>query len=1655
MAQTGAVPAHLTLELLASLLAPPATTATDTSASGRQSLAAALAAELGASLVAAAPACLDEATAATASTAAQWLAGTLRQSRAPPVLEAWHDAVPLLVSSAAACASDAGVGARAPVRAALLLHDASGHPSPLVRRLALVSHLALAQRCLSDGASATAATAVVASLLACTFVRATAEPCDVPAATPAVARAPLKKVAAVVNTTTAAPTIVPPVAVAPLLHDDASLVDATATLLHSLLSSHCEEVDGRLAVLHGVMLACVTSGSAVLSLAGLDAEAEADVEGAHPPTASAAVTAAVASARASGTGLAPLSLPSAALLAGLFDRLRKSSALTQAASSCGDGGPAVLCQARRLSALAALLRSQVLPRLSPTAPLPLALQAVAPAHLQRVEAAGSARFGVAAAVCSALLSGPLTALLAAVSPLGESAALCDRLLLTLGSLVAAPLSPPVALARAVAFGADCAPPSGSETARATENAAWLQFVCGWAGSLPQPLCRLLLQTPSVHARAAPPPAESLPLLMAVAAAAGVTDVPQLHAYARSAPLAALAQLVRTLAQLHDRSVSDAVTEALASVLSARLLQLAGQQGGGGGGGSDGECAGAAAAEPRLWLGHMQRDTIPSDGGLHAHSPPVAACVTLSGALATAAHPAAAGSGALFGDAGDATVFDVAQPHAWAHAAGRLAAGTATAGDVSALLTSAVALASDPRAASAAADASAVALAAASASGTALDAGSVPLYTMLAALAQCVGAMVAPMAGLLPLSPSDQPQLSAALLGAARIVCALPSGAVRIAGLRALSGALFSGHLWARLAAAAEPSSGHDTQRAACGTAAGLLRAADAALSAVIGDDDGVGTPGCDAAVGAFASCVVPTLQWLVTAAEDCSRNDGGGNAGALALLRQLTAPSLDHADQSPAPPLLSLLQRLVLCGEHVSGVRTTHAAIDASEELADSPRQPAAFTTFDDATPTAVVRAAAAGVLARAFVAVACAGGDSTLLPSPQSAQPAPLSLNAFLPVGLLAEAVAAARAATRPAPRPGIPAVTRLMRQWQAAAALLTSAVCSMGSQSAAACTAIGRCLREAGALFDAAAAAPLPGCVRQYVEVAFGAWLAAVSSPRAGGAGHGPGAPSAGSLADALYRAVAGGAVPPTPDHDRRASFVPFGWSNATLLLTALTVAHELLPLTTMVLPPTAGDCGDVVDEAAAASRTGGQFAHQPTHALAPSLLRTLELVALVAATCQRTGVREAAQCCLLRLTPRPPGGGGDGRAYLNPLLAAVLSSLECDVEVRRTAACQPTVLRPETGVLLRHGSDAAMAALLYSLLPVDDGIAASEAAAPAPVVMRLVPGAPGHWDCASRAAVAGVSQGIATRLAARQEEAQRQLRYHRHRHAGDDEEDEAGDASDGNGDDTESTTRTSGRSLRRAQAAAAHVYRAVVTSRTPPSALAAALPRLHLRQSKAGGSVAVTTGADAAPPPPPPGRAGLVRHRLTLVASLLRKPTNLGAVLRAAEALAPRDADGDGGGGLTVTTAVPLSSLLADADVTRASVGASKRLADAGALRLVTPHALPAFLDAAARGGARVVALELTTGSVPLPDYRFLAATAAAAEESDARQQSQRPQQQHHTVLLLGDEVDGVPAALLGGGAVSAAVAIPQSGATASLNVASAAAVALYELARQLRA
>jgi tRNA G18 (ribose-2'-O)-methylase SpoU len=97
-------------------------------------------------------------------------------------------------------------------------------------------------------------------------------------------------------------------------------------------------------------------------------------------------------------------------------------------------------------------------------------------------------------------------------------------------------------------------------------------------------------------------------------------------------------------------------------------------------------------------------------------------------------------------------------------------------------------------------------------------------------------------------------------------------------------------------------------------------------------------------------------------------------------------------------------------------------------------------------------------------------------------------------------------------------------------------------------------------------------------------------------------------------------------------------------------------------------------------------------------------------------------------------------------------------------------------------------------------------------------------------------------------------------------------------------------------------------------------------------------------------------------------------------------------------------------------------------AAAVEIVVRRSLPPVLRRYQEDGYQLVALEQTTGSQSLPEYRF----------------------RRRTVLIVGHERLGVDDETLA--LVDAAVEIPVYGLPYSHNVATAAAIALYEYCRQ---
>lgn len=573
-------------------------------------------------------------------------------------------------------------------------------------------------------------------------------------------------------------------------------------------------------------------------------------------------------------------------------------------------------------------------------------------------------------------------------------------------------------------------------------------------------------------------------------------------------------------------------------------------------------------------------------------------------------------------------------------------------------------------------------------------------------------------------------------------------------------------------------------------------------------------------------------------------------------------------------------------------------------------------------------------------------------------------------------------------AAKPGSPLLARQMRAWQMVATLALRECANTRHVSGTDSS-----WEISAASFARAAVAPLTTTVRQYVELAFGAFLAseAVQIGREGSS-------SLQCLMRDVRAAVASGSIPPTaestavdteeglqsgpPVPPQALRGVRVGWSNMVLLCTSACVAVELLY-----------------------ARSGAEeLANGAAHELVDVLL-------VICATTQRRGVREALQCLLLRLAPRwhsAPLSGEPG------LQAAALTALQHDPEVARTAANQPTLLQGAVGGLLSRAEPSSLAALVYCVLPVDDHIPPSERA---DLHVALEWGSPSHVTQLSNVQRARIACLLAS--------------VHARRSTAANEQDSSAVATDADEEEDAAGTGQGASALRKAQATLQHVCRALASAKAgaalaPPPPL----PQFHRKARSA--AARGDSDATAARLPRPAGH-------LTVIASLVSKPGNIGSIFRAVEAL--------GHPGTVVVVGAPPASLTSHPDAVRMAAGAGERLARAGALKLVDARSLPSFLRAAAREPAtRVIALELSARSGPLPQYQFFPPHAEGAADGD----NLSPLGVRNHVLVLGHEVNGVPSALLA--AASACVAVPQFGDTASLNVASAAAVALYEYGAQ---
>ncbi|MBF2051707.1 MAG: TrmH family RNA methyltransferase [Leptolyngbya sp. IPPAS B-1204] len=152
-------------------------------------------------------------------------------------------------------------------------------------------------------------------------------------------------------------------------------------------------------------------------------------------------------------------------------------------------------------------------------------------------------------------------------------------------------------------------------------------------------------------------------------------------------------------------------------------------------------------------------------------------------------------------------------------------------------------------------------------------------------------------------------------------------------------------------------------------------------------------------------------------------------------------------------------------------------------------------------------------------------------------------------------------------------------------------------------------------------------------------------------------------------------------------------------------------------------------------------------------------------------------------------------------------------------------------------------------------------------------------------------------------------------------------------------------------------------------------------------------------------------LPRHPLIVCATLVQNPANLGGLCRTVESFRLQ------------------SLVLADLATIRSPV--FKNLAASShhwqPLQACPPADLPQWLGQQ-QANYPIVALTAEPTAIPLPKFVF-------------------PQQ---AVLLLGQELTGIPAALLD--QCDYAVTIPQFGLVESLNVQTAAAIAIYEYVRQ---
>lgn len=155
---------------------------------------------------------------------------------------------------------------------------------------------------------------------------------------------------------------------------------------------------------------------------------------------------------------------------------------------------------------------------------------------------------------------------------------------------------------------------------------------------------------------------------------------------------------------------------------------------------------------------------------------------------------------------------------------------------------------------------------------------------------------------------------------------------------------------------------------------------------------------------------------------------------------------------------------------------------------------------------------------------------------------------------------------------------------------------------------------------------------------------------------------------------------------------------------------------------------------------------------------------------------------------------------------------------------------------------------------------------------------------------------------------------------------------------------------------------------------------------------------------------------QSQLLVVASLVDNPYNLGGLSRVSEIFGAR------------TLYVRDPRVVADKDFTSVAVSSHHHID----ISPLAPPDMPAFLASKKREGWSVVGVEQTDRSVVI----------GAAEAVLPRK----------TILVLGSEREGLPGVTLS--ECDVLVEIPQQGVTRSLNVQTAAAIALYEYCRQHR-